>query len=61
MKFVKIIINEKDRNEGSKSERLGVVISWKKTIVHKFNYASMSLVKSNLYFPGTAKLEVAFA
>lgn len=48
--------NKKKRN---KSECLGVVISSKKTIVHKFNYTNMSLVKSKL-FPGTAKLEVAF-
>lgn len=38
--------NKKKRN---KSECLGVVISSKKTIVHKFNYTNMSLVKSKLF------------
>lgn len=45
--------SRKDRQTGrkqrSKSECLGVVISSKKTIVHKFNYTSMSLVKSKLF------------
>lgn len=38
--------NKKKRN---KSECLGVVISSKKTIVHKFNYTNMNLVKSKLF------------
>lgn len=39
----------KTNKKKRKSECLGVVISSKKTIVHKFNYTNMSLVKSKLF------------
>lgn len=40
---------DKNKKKRNKSECLGVVISSKKTIVHKFNYTNMSLVKSKLF------------